>query len=183
MSRYWHVCHSRDSGEPRELRKTFPVRIFFPPIPSQLQRIPKQPSKWGRSARMGKKGEREHPNPPFHFRVLAGTEMSWMRWEIKAYVLNWRRLFIPWEWYLHHMKSYGISLNFTQGKGRTIQQNGIKGTGMGKNAFAFRLLPIKSNSFNKVLHLVYAHILWWVLWAKNYISINNNNNDALCLCW
>ena len=32
------------------------------------------------------------------------------------------------------MKSHGVNLNLTQGKGRTIQQNRIKGTGTGKKA-------------------------------------------------
>ena len=81
------------------------------------------------------------------------------------------------------MKSYGVSLNLTQGKGRTIQQNRIKGSGMGKKGIALHLLATKSSWFNKVLDHVYAHILWLVIWAKNYISIQNNSNDALCLCW
>ena len=81
------------------------------------------------------------------------------------------------------MKSYGVNLNLTQGKGRTIQQNRVKGTGMGKKGTAFHLLGTKTSWFNKVLDYVYAHILWLVLWAKNYISIQNNSNDALCLYW
>ena len=80
------------------------------------------------------------------------------------------------------MKSYGVSLNLTQGKGRTIQQNRIKGSGMGKKGIALHLLATKSSWFNKVLDHVYAHILWLVIWAKNYISIQNNSNDVLCLC-
>ena len=81
------------------------------------------------------------------------------------------------------MKSYGVNLNLTQGKGRTIQQNRVKGTGMGKKDTAFHLLGTKTSWFNKVLDYVYAHVLWLVLWAKNYISIQNNSNDALCLYW
>ena len=43
------------------------------------------------------------------------------------------------------MKSYGVSLNLTQGKGRTIQQNRIKGSGMGKKGIALHLLATKSS--------------------------------------
>jgi len=43
------------------------------------------------------------------------------------------------------MKSYGVNLNLTQGKGRTIQQNRVKGTGMGKKGTAFHLLGTKTS--------------------------------------
>lgn len=54
------------------------------PSPSPSQRIQRKPSKWERGARTGKKGNRNHPSPPFSFRVVARSEMRWMRWEIKA---------------------------------------------------------------------------------------------------
>lgn len=57
------------------------------------------------------------------------------------------------------MKSYDIGLDFTQGKGRMIQQNAFKGIRRGKDEVAFCLLLMKSNLFNKVLYYIYAHIL------------------------